>query len=149
MGSAYPGLPGPDELRAFRENIRGKMGWFWYATANQAIAIGGPPASPQLQIDARSDFLALEIMAVSDQDAVAVPVNFYTIEIAGSSSGRNYQSAPLENRLVAGTGQRPHYLAIPIMFQASSSIALTLTALNPLVAYNIRVAVGGVKFYTE
>jgi hypothetical protein len=149
MGSNYPGLPSIGELRTFRESIRGKMSWFWYATANQNIAIGGPAAEPQIQIDARSDFLALEVMAHSDQEDVAVPVNFYTIEIANSSSGRAFQNAPLFNTTVLGTGQRPHYLAVPILFQASSSIALRLVALNAAVAYNIRVVIGGVKMYKE
>ena len=149
MGSAYPGLPGPQELRAFRESIGGKMSWFWYATANQAIAIGGPPAEPQIQIDARSDFLMLELMGFSDQDIVVPPVDFYTIEIQGSSSGRNYQSAPLHSRTVVGTGERPHYLATPILFDASSSIALRLVALNAATAYNIRIVFGGVKIFKE
>jgi hypothetical protein len=149
MGSNYPGLPSIEELRTYRENIRGKMSYFFYATANQAIGIGGPPAEPQIQIDARSDFLALEIMGHSDQEDVAVPVNFYTIEIANSSSGRAYQSNPLIDFASVGTGQRPHYLAVPMFFQASSSIALRLVALNAAVAYNIRIVIGGVKIMKE
>lgn len=150
MASAYPGLPGPAELKTFRESIGGKMSWFWYATANQAIGIGGPPAEPQLQIDARSDFLMLQLTGFSDRDVAALPpVDFYTIEIAGSSSGRNFQSAPLHSQAVVGSGQRPYYLTVPILFEASSSIALRLVALNPAVAYNIRVVFGGVKLYKE
>lgn len=149
MGSAYPGLPSIGELRTFRESIRGKMSWFWYATANLPIAIGGPAQEPQIQIDARSDFLALEVMAWSDQEDVAVPVNHFTIEFSNSSSGRAFQSAPLISRAVLGTGPRPHYLAVPILWQASSSIALRIVALNAAVAYNIRVVIGGTKMYKE
>lgn len=158
MGSAYPGLPSVGELRTFRESIRGKMSWFFYATANLPIAIGGPAAEPQLVIDARSDFLALEIMGWSDQDdlfesqAVAAPGvtgNRYTVELLGSSSGRAFQSAPVVNTAGLGTGPRPHYLAVPIFFQAASSIALRVVALNAAVAYNIRIVIGGVKLYKE
>jgi len=149
MGSNYPGLPSIGELRTFREKIRGKMSYFFLASANQFIGVAGAAAEPQLQIDARADFLALEIMANSDQENVAVPVNFYTLEISNSSSGRAYQSAPLISVAVAGTGQRPHYLAVPILFQAGSSAALRLVALNAAVAYNIRIIIGGVKIYRE
>jgi len=149
MGSNYPGLPTIQELQTYRENIRGKMSYFFYATANQAIGIGGPAAEPQIQIDARADFLALEIMGHSDQEDVAVPVNFYTIEIANSSSGRQYQSAPLIDFAAVGTGPRPHYLAVPMFFQAGSSIALRLIALNAAVAYNIRIVIGGAKIMRE
>src|SRR5882672_10572580 len=106
MGSNYPGLPSVGELRTFREKIRGKMSYFFMASANQLIGVAGAPAEPQLQIDARADFLALEVMANSDQENVAVPVNFYTIEISNSSSGRAYQSAPLISVATVGTGQR-------------------------------------------
>lgn len=149
MGSNYPGLPSIEELRTYRENIRGKMSYFFYATANQAIGIGAAPAEPQIQIDARSDFLALEIMGHSDQEDVAVPVNFYSFEIANSSSGRAYQSNPLIDAAAVGTGQRPHYLAVPMFFNAGSSIALRLVALNAAVAYNIRIVIGGVKIMRE
>lgn len=149
MGSNYPGLPSIGELRTFREKIRGKMSYFFMASANLPIGIGGAAQEPQLQVDARADFLALELMANSDQENVAVPVNFYTIEISNSSSGRAYQSAPLVSVAVMGTGQRPHYLAVPVLFQAGSSIALRIIALNAAVAYNIRIVVGGVKIYRE
>lgn len=158
MGSSYPGLPSIGELRTFRESIRGKMSWFFYATANLPIGIAGPPAEPQVQIDARSDFLALEIMGWSDQDdlfdsqAVAAPGvigNRYTVELSGSSSGRAYQSAPVVNTAGIGTGRQPHYFAVPIFFQAASTIALRVIALNPAVAYNVRIVIGGVKLYKE
>lgn len=149
MASNYPGLPSIGELRTFREKIRGKMSYFFMASANQNIQAAGPPAEPQLQIDARADFLALEIMGHSDQEDVAVPVNFYTLEISNSSSGRAYQSAPLIDFAAVGTGQRPHYLAVPILFQAGSSIALRIVALNAAVIYNVRIVIGGVKIYRE
>jgi hypothetical protein len=125
------------------------MSWFWYATQNLPIGIGGPAQEPQVQIDARSDFLALILTGWSDQEDVAVPVNHYSFEISNSSSGRAFQSQPLISRAVVGTGQRPYYLAVPILFEASSSIALRIIALNPAVAYNIRIVIGGVKIYRE
>ncbi len=154
MPSTYSGLPTPMQLLQFaREDIGSKMGWFWFATPNQLIGIGAPAAAPQLVMDASADFLALELMGWADQDdlfdsaAAAVAGNRYTIEISNTSSDRNYQSNPLINTLVCGTAKLPHHLAVPILFQHGSAINLVLTALNPLVAYNIRIAFGGVKIY--
>jgi len=149
MGSNYPGLPSVGELRTFREKIRGKMSYFFMATTNLAIAPAGPPQEPQLQIDARADFLALELMADSNLDHIVPAVDFYTFEISNSSSGRAYQSAPLHSQATLGTGQRPHYLAVPILFQAGSSIALRVIALNAASTYAIRIVIGGVKIYRE
>jgi len=144
-------------LQFAREDIGSKMGWFWFATPNQLIAIGGPAATPQLVMDASADFLALELMGWSDQDDLLASLtqappgvavgNRYAIEMSNTSSDRNYQSNPLINTLACGTAQLPHHLAVPILFQHGSAINLTLTALNPLVAYNIRIAFGGVKIY--
>lgn len=144
MPNNLPGLPGPMELRTFRQTIGGKMSWFWYNTANQAIGIGAPPAEPQIVIDSQSDFLMLELMAFSDQDGAG---NFYTIEFSPSSSGRGFQSNPSHSQCIAGTGQRPHYMPVPILFEAASSIALRITALNAAVAYNIRLSFGGAKLF--
>jgi len=149
MPSRFTNLPGAAELAAYadRDSIAGRQGWFWFATPLITIPIGGPAANVAIGVDATADFLALELMGHSTQEDVAVPVSFYTVEIASSSSDRNYQSNPLSSRLVCGTATLPHTLSVPILFPHASAILLTVTALNVAVAYGIRLAFGGVKLY--
>ena len=157
MSPGIGALSGPSipELIAFREKIRGKMSWFWYGTQNlQFVGPTAPQQEPQIQIDAQADFVALNLMAFNDRQAIVISGaalgDFFTIEIADSSSSRAYQSVPMHQQLVCGTAQLPHWFAVPILFRASSSLALRVIVLNTAaVTHNIRVALGGVKFYKE
>lgn len=144
-----PAYPSIADLLTYRQEIKGQMNAHWYTTPQITILAGAPAFTGQIIIDAASDFLALALMGHSDQEDVAVPINFYTVQISSSQSDRGFQNSPfaLHSRVVVGTASLPHYFPAPIYFRAASTINLTVTPLNIAVVYNIFLTFAGIKIF--
>lgn len=142
-----PAYPSPMDLVAYRQNIGGKMAAFWYTTGQFTILALAPAFTGQIVVDAASDFMALALTGHSDQEDVAVPVNFYTVQISSSQADRSFQNLPLHSRTAVGTAQLPHYFPAPILFMAASTINVVVTTLTPAAPYNIFLTFVGVKIF--
>lgn len=153
MPTKYAGAPVLPQEMAFRESIAGRWSWFWYGTSNLVFTGPSPAAqNPQIQIDAGSDFLAMELMAFNDRSAIVVSGaalgDFFLLDIQDSAASRNYNAPSMHSQLICGTATDPHYFQVPILFRASASIALQVQVINTgAVTHNIRIAFGGVKIY--
>lgn len=113
----------------------------------------GPSATQTLpeQIQGDSDFLFVALnRVVTAVDNVTVKTFApFTLQIADAGSGRNLgdQAIHLEN--IAGTAQLPGILPFPKIIRQASTLSLTLTNLDTVNSYNVRLTLLGFKIFPQ
>lgn len=121
----------------------------FFAYVVEFLPLGaGATATLPVQIQADSDFLLVEAVAVTTlADNATFVANVPTlVQINDSGSGRNLFSSPVHYNNLFGTAQLPGIVPFPKVLRASATLSTTLTGLDAT-ARNIRIAYTGFKVF--
>lgn len=121
--------------------------WFVYTTefGPPLAAVGAAQVLP-IRFATEADFKAYRILIAVLQADVAV-LNFGgTIQIRDEQVGRDLFSNPMPITSLQGTGERPHDLAPPRVFNKGTTLLITLTS-NVVTSTKIAVSLEGAFLY--
>lgn len=109
-------------------------------------------ATGNINIQSDSDFVLQKLMYFADVAAAAQTsgakiVPLCTIVITDTGSGRQLMESAVSIPSLFGTGELPFILPTPRLFQARSTIAITVANFSAATAYNLRLSFCGYKVY--
>lgn len=109
-------------------------------------------AIANVNIQSDSDFVLQKLMYFADIAAAAQLSNskvvpLCTIVITDSGSGRQLMESAVPIPSLFGSGDLPFILPTPRLFQARSTITITIANFSAATTYNVRLSLCGYKVY--
>jgi hypothetical protein len=130
-----------------------KRDFFAYSVDFNQLAAGAPGQTEEIQVENRSDFLALSIAMTVADDTDIVEVGFapFLIRVIDSSAGQNWQNRAthIQNmaQRMSDTSYGPYKLCQPRFWAAGTSITVELRNLDAANAFRVWFDFHGVKIY--
>jgi hypothetical protein len=143
------GVLGFQDVRTFRESVKGTVRAFGYSTPITAVAANAS-IQATISIESLSAFYARTITG-GVYDATGLALSFAavaqpSIAIQDTTSGAFFEDKDTRWQNLVGTAEFPHVLRPPILLKPRTTLALVVTN-NAAVALLFQVTLVGFKSY--